>query len=197
MPDLDALDPLVLLAVATALILVQTALVVGFLVPGGKAAVLAGVLAGAGQLDPVLTYLALAGSAIVGAGIGYTLGRWRGETVLEHRLLAKHQDRVEQARSLVHRRAGFALLAGRSLAVFRATTPALAGAVGVGVRRFMFFNVVGGLGWAVVFVGSGFAGGRLLPVEDLDPTAVLVAGLVLLVVVVAALRFRSAPSPTR
>lgn len=190
MPDLHALDPDVLLAVAAALVLVQCSLVVGFLVPAGKASVLAGILAGVGHLDPVLTYLALAASAIVGAGIGYALGRWHGDSVVEHRLLARHGDRVARARDLVRRRAGLSLLAGRSIAVLRATTPALAGAAGVGVRRFALFNVLGGLLWAAVFVGSGFAGGRLLPEVRFSPTLVAVVAVVLLVGTVLALRGR-------
>lgn len=175
-PDLHALDPAVLLAVATVLIFVQTALVVGFLVPAGKAAVLAGVLAGVGHLDLVLTYLTLAAASVLGAGIGYLLGRRHGESLLEHRFLARHSDRIERARDLVHRRAGFSLLAGRSIAILRATTPALAGVVGVGARRFLVFNVVGGLGWAALFVGSGYVGGRLVPDVSINPTTVLVVG---------------------
>ncbi|MCX6396536.1 MAG: DedA family protein [Propionibacteriales bacterium] len=180
MPDLHALDPAVLLGVAAVLVLVQCSLVVGFLVPAGKASVLAGVLAGAGQLDLVLTYLSLAAAAIAGAGVGFLLGRRHGTALVEHRLLARHGDRVERARDLVHRRAGFSLLAGRSVAVLRATTPALAGAAGVGVRRFVVFNVLGGLLWAAVFVGSGFLGGRLLPDLQVTPAAALVVGVVAL-----------------
>lgn len=181
---------MILLGVAAALMLVQTALVLGFLVPGGKASVLAGVLAGAGHLNPVLTYLALAASAILGASIGYLLGRRHGEALLEHRLLARHADRVAQARGLVHRRAGFSLLAGRSLAIFRATTPALAGAVGVDPRRFMIFNVVGGLLWAAVFVGSGFLGGRFLPELSLNPSTATIAAVLGIAVLVWMFAYR-------
>lgn len=163
MPDLHALDPTVLLAVASLLVLVQCSLVVGFVVPAGKASVLAGVLAGVGHLDPVLTYLALAASAILGAQGGYLLGRRHGDSLIEHRLLVRHADRLARARDLAHRRTGYSLLVGRSLAILRATTPALAGVAGVGVRRFLVFNVLGGLLWAAVFVGTGFAGGSLLP----------------------------------
>lgn len=189
--DLNALEPAVLLGVAVLLVLVQTAFVLGFLVPAGKAAVLAGVLAGVGEVDLVLAYSSLAGAAILGAGLNYVLGRRHGTALLEHRMLTRHAERVEQARDLVHRRAGFALLAGRSLAIFRATTPALAGAAGVDVRRFLFFNVVGGLLWAFVFVGSGYAGGRLLPDVEINPTAFMVGGVVLALVVLAVLRLRA------
>lgn len=175
MTDLHAFDPVTLLGVAVALVLVQTGLVVGFLVPAGKAAVLAGVLAGVGELHPVPTYLGLAGAAILGATGNYLLGRRYGDALFDNRVLARHADRLDRARALAHRRAGFSLLAGRSLAVLRATTPALAGAVGVPLRRFAFYNVLGGLVWSLVFVGSGFLGGRLLPRIELSPVIVAVA----------------------
>lgn len=191
MPDLHALDPNVLLGVATVLILVQTALVVGFLVPAGKASVLAGVLAGLGHLNPAVTFLALATASVLGAGVGYLLGRRYGEAVLGHRVLNRHADRIAQARDLVHRRAGFSLLAGRSIAILRATTPTLAGVVGVGVRRFAFFNVLGGAIWATVFVGSGFAGGLLVPGLKIDPTSATVIGIVIAGVLIAVFGIRS------
>lgn len=199
MPDLHALDPIALLAVATVLVLVQCSLVVGFLVPAGKASVLAGVLAGTGLLDPWLTYLSLATAAIAGAGAGFLVGRLHGEGLVEHRLLAHHRHRVARAQDLARRRAGFALLVGRSIAILRATTPALAGAAGVGRRRFWVFNVLGGLLWAAVFVGSGFLGGRFLPGIPITPTGAavaLAAGLVLVALVVA-IRSRSAASVPR
>lgn len=180
MPDLNAFDPVTLLGVAVALVVVQTGLVLGFLVPAGKAAVLAGVLAGVGELHPVPTYLGLVGAAIVGATGNYLLGRRYGDALFDHRLLARHAERLDRARSLAHRRAGFSLLAGRSVAVLRATTPALAGAVGVPPRRFAFYNVLGALAWGLVFVGSGFVGGRLLPGIDLGPTTITLVFVVLI-----------------
>ena len=156
--DLSGLDPQVVVGVAALLILVQTGLVVGFVVPAGKAAVLTGILAGVGEVPVVLAWSALVLAAIVGAAIGYETGRRHGDRVLAHRWLARHEARIARGRDLVHRRAAFAIVAGRVLAVFRATTPALAGAVGVRRRTFLLWNVVGGLLWGTVFVGLGYVG---------------------------------------
>lgn len=180
--DLGGLDPHVLLAVAVALIFVQTALVVGFLVPAGKAAVLTGVMAGVGHVSLPLAFVALAASAIGGAAVGYLIGRRHGPAIFEHRRLERHRPRLDRARTLVQERAGFALLTGRSIAVLRATTPALAGTVGVSGRRFALFNVVGGLAWAAVFVGTGYLGGRALPGLENHTTALAVAGAVVVLV---------------
>lgn len=189
--DLHALDPHALVMVAGLLVLFQTALVVGFLVPAGKAAVLTGVLAGVGSFHVVLAWSVMAVAAIVGAEVGYLLGRRHGTALFEHQRLDRHRDRLDRAADLVRRRAGFALVAGRSLAVFRATTPALAGAAGVGSARFLVFNVLGGLLWATLYVGSGYAGAQLLPALSWNrTTALAVAGAVAVLMSVLVLRRR-------
>lgn len=163
MLDLDALDPSWVVVAAVVLVLVQTALVIGFLVPGGKAAVLAGVVAGLGHVPVLLAWVGVVAAAVVGAGIGFEIGRSHGDRVLEHRWLRRHRVRLGRAQALVRRRVAVAVVLGRSVAVLRATTPALAGAVGVGRGRFLVWNVVGGVLWATVFVGIGYAGGASAP----------------------------------
>ncbi|MCZ4498931.1 MAG: associated Golgi protein [Marmoricola sp.] len=181
--DLNSLDPYAVVGVTVLLVLVQTALVVGFLVPGGKAAVLSGVVAGLGHVHLAVAFGAIVLAAVVGAGIGYALGRRHGTRIFEHRLLRRHADRIASAQDLLRRRAGFALVVGRSVAVLRATSPALAGAAGVPVRQFALWNVVGALVWGSATVGLGYLGGASIPalLGDLPPV-VLVSGAVVLVV---------------
>ncbi|WP_183407630.1 DedA family protein [Nocardioides marmoriginsengisoli] len=178
LPDVNSLDPYLVVGIAVALVLVQTALVIGFLVPGGKAAVLTGVLAGLGHV-PVLAALAgIVGAAILGAAVGYLLGRRYGDRIFEHRWLTGQRPRIDAARDLLRQRAGFALMAGRSVAVLRATSPALAGASGVPARQFLLWNVAGALVWGSAMVGLGYLGGSSLAgvVGDLPPA--VLAGLV-------------------
>ncbi len=156
--ELSGLDPQVVVGVAALLVLVQTGLVIGFVVPAGKAAVLTGILAGLGEVSFALAWAGLVLAAIVGAAIGFEVGRSHGDRVLAHRWLLRYEARIARGRDLVHRRAAVAIVAGRSVAILRATTPALAGAVGVGRRTFLLWNVVGGLLWGTVFVGLGYVG---------------------------------------
>ena len=182
-PDLDALHPPVLVGVAVALVLVQTALVVGFLVPGGKAAVLSGVMAGLGHVPLPLVYLGISSAAVLGATIGFHLGRRHGDRLFETRPLRRHAVRIDRIRDLLRRRAGLALVSGRSIALLRATTPALAGASGLEARRFQVWNLAGGIAWAAVTVGLGYLGGSTVPdAAQAAPRVVLIAGTALLVV---------------
>lgn len=182
LPDLDALAPPTLVAVAVGLVLFQTAFVVGFLVPGGKAAILSGVMAGLGHVALPLVYAGILSASVLGAGVGYLLGRRYGDRLFEIRLLRRHRDRIDKAQDLLRRRVAVALLVGRSIAVLRATTPALAGASGVQPRTFLLWNVVGGVGWSAVFVGAGYIGGVAVPsVAESAPRFALILGTAVLV----------------
>ncbi len=189
--DLRALDPQVLVAVAILLVLVQTALVFGFVVPAGKAAVLSGILAGLGEVSFALAWAGLVLAAILGAAIGYELGRGHGDRILAHRWLARHEARIAGIRDLVQRRAAFAIVAGRAVAVLRATTPALAGAVGVSRRTFLVWNVVGGLLWGSLFVGLGYLGATSAEqiLDRFGRGPAVVVGLSVTLVVVAGWRW--------
>ena len=192
-PDLNSLDPYLVVGIAVALVLVQTALVIGFLVPGGKAAVLSGVLAGLGEVHVLTAFAGIVGAAILGATIGFVLGRAHGDKLFEHRLLGGQRARIDGARDLLRRRAGFALIVGRSVAVLRATSPALAGAAEVPVRQFMLWNVVGALAWGSATVGLGYLGGSSLSsfVGEIPPAVLIGAVVALMAASLLVLRRRS------
>lgn len=190
--DLRAVDPSWVVAVAVALVLVQTAVVVGFLLPGGKAAVLAGVVAGLGHVPVLVAWLGVVVAAVVGAGLGFEIGRRHGDRVLQHRWLRRYEVRLGRAQVLMRRRAAAAVVLGRSVAVLRATTPTLAGAVGVGRGRFLLWNVVGAVLWGTVFVGLGYAGGTSAPdlARNLTTGSVQVVAAVLTLALVGVLTAR-------
>ena len=194
-PDLTALEPGVLVAAAVALVFLQAALVIGIVIPGGKAAFLTGLTAGLGHVPLWVSYSGIAVAIISGSTVGYVIGRTQGAKILDHRVLAKRRARVESAQSLLRRRALVAMVVGRYVAALRALLPALAGASGISLRRYQVGNVLGGLAWAAVSVGSGYFGGASLLELSTSGTATWVGIALAAVAVVAAvllLRRRSA-----
>ncbi|MFL6173420.1 MAG: DedA family protein [Marmoricola sp.] len=189
-PDLTALDPSVLLVSAVALVFLQAALIIGIFIPGGKAAFLTGLTAGLGHLPLWLSYSGIAAAIVTGSAVGYLIGRNQGPRILQHRLLRKRQGRLASAQALLHRRVLVAMIVGRYVAALRAVLPSLAGASGIDQRRFLVGNLVGGLAWAAVSVGSGFVGGASLlelsasgPVTWAAVALVVIAALSVVVVV--------------
>lgn len=177
--------PVVLLVVGS-LVFVEDALFVGFVVPGETVAILGGVAANLGHV-PLWAVLAVVISmAIIGDSVGFEVGRRYGTRLLTWKPLLRHQARIDDARDLLARRGGWAVLLGRWVAFFRAVMPALAGTTAMRYRTFFTFNALGGILWGTAVVMGGYlAGASYQAVEKwLGTGAAVVVGLIVVVVLV-------------
>jgi membrane protein DedA with SNARE-associated domain len=149
----------VVLAVVGTLVFIEDALFVGFVVPGETVAILGGVSASLGHVPlwAVLTVVVVA--AIVGDSVGFEVGRRLGPWLMATKPLVRHADRLDDARALLARRGGWAVVLGRWVAFFRAVMPALAGSTDMRYRTFFVFNALGGVLWATAVVVGGYLAG--------------------------------------
>jgi membrane-associated protein len=170
------------LVVTGALVFVEDALFVGFVLPAETAAILAGVAANRGNVNVVAVLAVVIVAAILGDSVGYEVGRHFGPRVLGWHRLESHRSRLDAAQDLLARRGGTAVLLGRFVAFFRAVMPALAGTSLMHYRTFRAFNAAGGVIWGagVVLLGY-FAGESYTRVEGLLGKGTAVAVVVLVV----------------
>ena len=189
----------VVYATVAALVFVEDALFVGFVLPGKTAAVLGGVAASRGHVDLVAMCAIVVAAAIIGDSVGYEIGRHYGTRLLAVRPLARHHARVSDAQQFLAVRGGAAVFLARFVAFFRAVMPALAGSAHMRYRTFLAYNAAGGLCWGIAFVLLGyFAGNSYARIEQAVGRDL---ALVVLAVAVAALlvwrvrRHRAATSP--
>jgi len=187
-----------------ALVFVEDALFVGFVVPGETAAVLAGVDASRGHVDLVGAVVVVVLAAVAGDSVGYEVGRHLGTRLLDRPFLARRRRRLDAARAFLSRRGGSAVLLGRGVAFLRAVVPALAGTARMPYRRFLPWNALGGLLWGVATVLVGdLAGNSYAAVAHRlgQGSALVVAAVVVVALVVWHLRRRhgdpDAPSAAR
>lgn len=129
----------------------------GVPVPGETTLLFASFLARRGGLR--LTWAILAGiaGAVLGECIGFLIGRAGGKAFIErHRkklLISSHK--YELAQSIFLKNAGWAILAARFVAGLREVVGLLAGVFAMSTPRFLFFNVISAVVWAIT---TGFAG---------------------------------------
>jgi membrane-associated protein len=147
------------LLVVGALVFAEDALFVGFVLPGETAAVLGGVAAKLGHTSLWWVLVTVMVAAVVGDSVGYEVGRRFGPRLLRAPLLHRHRSRLDDARDLLARRGGTAVVLGRWVAFFRAVMPALAGIARMPYPKFLACNAFGGLVWSTVVVLVGFAAG--------------------------------------
>jgi membrane-associated protein len=148
-----------LYALVAAVVFVEDALFVGFVVPGETAAVLGGVAASLGHASLLIMMVTVAAAAIVGDSVGYEVGRHVGPRLVASRMLHSRRERLDRARDFLARRGGAAVFLGRFVAFFRAVMPALAGTARMPYPKFLAWNAIGGLTWGATVVLLGYAAG--------------------------------------
>jgi membrane-associated protein len=138
----------------------------GFFLPGDSLLFTTGLLCGTGMLDSTLLSLLLFLNiaAITGYCCGYLFGNRAGKLLLNMRESIFYKKKyLDMTRSYYSRHGKFTLIVGRFLPIIRTFVPILAGLVGVNLRQFMFYNVLGSLVWICSFVVAGFMLGRSFP----------------------------------
>lgn len=174
-----------------ALPLGESAVFIGFIFPGETAALLGGVLASEHRLSLAVALVAVCLGAVIGDSVGYLVGARWGLRLLEGPLSrfvkARH---IERGRAEVNKRGGLAIVIGRFTTALRVLVPGLAGMAGYPYRRFLLWNVLGGVAWGVTFVLLGYAAGTAwrsvastAGTAGLAVLAAVVVGLAVVVVV--------------
>jgi membrane-associated protein len=162
-----SLDELVLwggYAVLVAIVFAETGLLVGCFLPGDSLLITAGLLAAAGHFDISVLLLLIAAAAIVGDSVGYAIGSRAGP-----RLFSRPKSRffspkhVQRTREFYDRHGAKTIVLARFVPIIRTFAPVIAGVAAMHYRRFLTFNVAGGILWTVSMTGAGYLLGRTIP----------------------------------
>jgi membrane protein DedA with SNARE-associated domain len=134
----------------------------GLWLPGETALIAAGVYASKGHL-PIAGVIAVAAvAAIIGDNIGYWLGRELGRRVIYRYAWTKRlADRVmPQAERFFTRHGGKAVFLARFFGGVRVTGAWMAGIARMEWWKFLFWNALGGIVWAIAVGLVAFYAGK-------------------------------------
>jgi membrane protein DedA with SNARE-associated domain len=124
----------------------------GIPLPGETALIAFGILASQGHYSIYWVIALAALAAIVGDNLGYWLiGRWGGRTLFERwgPLRRYAEKTLPPTERLMARHGGKVVFFGRFVTVLRYTAAWVAGLAKMEWWRFLFWNAVGGICWAV------------------------------------------------
>ena len=139
------------------IVFVETGLLVGFFLPGDSLLVTAGlVCAGASWSLPLLLFT-LCLSAILGDSVGYTIGWKTGPKIFcREKSFFFHKDHLLKAQDFYQRHGGKTIILARFMPIIRTFAPVVAGVGKMEYRKFLFFNIFGGIGWVVSMILFGY-----------------------------------------
>ena len=150
-----------------AIVFAEVGLLLGFFLPGDTLLIAAGIFASSGKLSLLPLLIATAVAAIVGDNTGYFIGKHLGP-----RLFRKEDSLIFQKAHIVRSEEFFkkygskTLLVSHFLPVIRTFTPLLAGAGKMPYQRFVVFDAIGDIVWAVGVTLVGYYFGSRIPNID-------------------------------
>lgn len=163
-----------------AIVFAESGLLFGFFLPGDSLLFTAGLLASQGFSNILLLMGGCAAAAIAGDQVGYLIGRRAGPALFrrpDSRFF--HQKNVERARAYFEVHGSKTIILARFVPVVRTFAPVVAGVGQMNYRRFVTFNVIGGLLWGAGVTLAGYVLGS--SIKDVDRYLLPIIGLIVAV----------------
>ena len=159
------------------IVFAESGMFVGFFFPGDTLLLTAGIFAAQGHLHLGTTIAVIALAAIAGDNIGYHIGKRYGR-----RLFRKpdgvvfRQEYVQRAEAFYERFGSRTMLVAHFVPIVRTFAPPVAGVAKMDYKKFVFFDAIGDITWAISVTLVGYWFGTKIP--DLDHYILLaVAGV--------------------
>ncbi len=148
----------------TAIVFCETGLLAGFFLPGDSLLVTAGLVAAQGKFSFLLLNGLLMVAAIVGDSTGYLIGRLVGPRLFSREdSLFFHKKHLERTHHFYEKHGGKTIILARFVPIVRTFAPTVAGVGRMDYQKFLFFNVIGGVGWVLSMTGIGYLLGSAVP----------------------------------
>ena len=149
------------------IIFAETGLVVCPFLPGDSILFLAGTVVATAGLNIHVLVVVLIAAAILGDTVNYSIGHYIGPRVFdEPDSRWFKQEHLRRTQAYYDRYGGFTIIVARVVPIVRTFAPFLAGVAGMSYRRFLAFNVIGGIAWITSLCYAGYLFGNIPWVKD-------------------------------
>jgi membrane protein DedA with SNARE-associated domain len=140
----------------------------GIPLPGEIALVTAAAYASSGRISIVIVIVLAAVGAIVGGVLGYWIGIKGGLPLVARYggYVGVRKSHVDRTHAFFERNGAKTILFGRFIAILRTWASVVAGAAAMSFTKFVTYNTIGSIVWAIVFGLLGFYFGRDLPLLE-------------------------------
>ena len=162
--DVEALVRTGGLLVLIVIVFIETGLLVGFFLPGDSLLVTAGIFAARGDLDLLTLNTTLSLAAIAGDTVGYGIGWRTGPKIFTRdNSLFFNRKHLISAKEFYDRHGAFTIFIARFVPIIRTFAPVVAGVGAMQYRKFISYNVFGGIFWVMTTTLAGYFLGTMIP----------------------------------
>ncbi len=182
-----------------AIVFAETGLLVGFFLPGDSLLVTAGIFCtdanptGKPLLNIWLVNLFVTIAAIVGDTVGYWIGAKSGPRLFtREQSLFFSKKHLLRTKEFYDRHGGKTIIMARFMPFVRTFAPVVAGIAQMSYRRFLSYNIFGGIFWvaSMTWLGYGLAKARPQITKEIDKLIIIIIFISLLPGIIGWLRSR-------
>lgn len=143
----------------------ETGLLAGFFLPGDSLLVTAGLIAAVeGTVHIVWLNLFLSLAAIAGDSVGYWIGYHAGPRIFNREnSFFFHKDHLLRTKRFYDKYGAKTIVLARFVPIVRTFAPTVAGVGKMEYKRFLSYNVIGGISWVMSMTLAGYFLGQSIP----------------------------------
>jgi membrane-associated protein len=154
-------------AILFVIIFSETGLVVTPFLPGDSLLVTAGLVASQGLLDIVPLAALLCAAAVIGDTAGYWIGYHAGPRIFSREdSFFFHKKHLERTAHFFDKYGGKTIILARFVPIVRTFAPTVAGMARMDYKKFIAYNMIGGIAWVLSMTSVGYFLGRSIPNID-------------------------------
>lgn len=157
-------------------IFMETGLVVTPILPGDSLLFAAGMFAAVGSMNIFYLLGLLMAAAILGDTLNYSIGRYLGDRAYSITWIKK--EYFDKTHAFYEKHGGKTIVLARFVPIVRTFAPFVAGIGKMSYRRFIAYNVAGGIAWVLICTLAGYFFGNI-PVVKKNFELVII-GIILL-----------------
>jgi membrane-associated protein len=179
-------------ALLFAIIFVETGIVIAPFLPGDSLLFVAGAICVTEGMSLPLLMILLIIAAILGDALNYSVGRWFGDALINRTRLIS-PEKLKYTQDYFDKHGPKTIVIARFLPIVRTMAPFVAGFSRMDAKRFLTYNVSGGILWVVSLTLAGYLFGNIpLVKNNLTAVILLIIFLSILPGIIAYLKARAA-----
>jgi membrane-associated protein len=156
-------------------ILCETGLVVLPFLPGDSLLFAAGAFAAKGDMDITTLLVTLCVAALLGDSINYEVGRFIGPRLArQEKSRFLNKEHIAKTHLFYEKYGAKTIIIARFIPIIRTFAPFVAGLGTMGYKKFIQYNVIGGIAWVAICLFAGDLFGNI-PVVKQNFTLVIFA----------------------